>query len=78
MDADDDSSVMPVLNSEQCAQMVKDGTINTGMMPKTENAFYALSQGVEEVIIGNFVSMENNHSSGTQVILNAKPQRHKE
>lgn len=68
MDADDDSSVMPVLTSEQCKKMVKEGTINTGMMPKTENAFYALSQGVEEVIIGNFVSMENNHSSGTQIL----------
>ena len=68
MDADDDSSVMPVLTSDQCKKMVKEGTINTGMMPKTENAFYALSQGVEEVVIGNFVSMESNHSSGTQIL----------
>ena len=68
MDADDDSSVMPILTSDQCKKMVKEGTINTGMMPKTENAFYALSQGVEEVVIGNFVSMESNHSSGTQIL----------
>ncbi|WP_421919325.1 acetylglutamate kinase [Marinifilum sp.] len=78
MDAEDESSVMPVLTSDQCKKMVKEGSINTGMMPKTENAFYALSQGVEEVIIGNFVSMENCKSSGTQVVLNAKTQGHKE
>ena len=68
LDAEDDSSVMPVLSSEVCEQMVKEGSITTGMMPKTENAFYALSQGVEEVIIGNLVSIVNCQSSGTQVV----------
>lgn len=68
MDAEDESSVLPVLTSEECSKMIENGSINTGMMPKTENAFYALSQGVEEVVIGNFVSIENCQSSGTQVV----------
>nr|WP_320119646.1 acetylglutamate kinase [uncultured Marinifilum sp.] len=68
MDAEDESSVLPVLTSDECSKMIENGSINTGMMPKTENAFYALSQGVEEVVIGNFVSIENCQSSGTQVV----------
>ncbi|PKQ64071.1 acetylglutamate kinase [Labilibaculum manganireducens] len=68
MNAEDDSSVMPVLSNVKCSEMVKSGKINTGMLPKTQNAFYALSKGVEEVVIGNFVSMETNHSSGTQIV----------
>ena len=68
INADDDSSVMPVLSREKCSEMVKLGKINTGMLPKTQNAFYALSNGVKEVVIGNFVSIENHHSSGTQIL----------
>lgn len=68
MDAEDESSVLPVLTSDECSKMIENGSINTGMMPKTENAFYALSQGVKEVVIGNFVSMENCQSSGTQIV----------
>jgi len=68
LNSEDDSSVMPVLSAKRCAKMVKNGAINTGMLPKTQNAFYALSGGVEEVFIGNFVSMEKSHSSGTQII----------
>ncbi|WP_372750981.1 acetylglutamate kinase [Labilibaculum sp.] len=68
LNSEDDSSVIPVLSEEKCFAMVEQGKINAGMLPKTENAFYALSKGVEEVFIGNFVSMENNLSSGTQVV----------
>lgn len=68
MNADDESSVIPILSKEKCADMVKTGKINTGMLPKTQNAFYALEEGVEEVVIGDFMSMENNQSSGTQII----------
>ena len=68
-DANDEASVVPILTHEICKKMVERGEINTGMLPKTENAFYALNQGVGEVIIGNFVSMENCQSSGTHVIL---------
>jgi acetylglutamate kinase len=68
LNSEDDSSVMPILSEKKCSEMVKMGKINTGMLPKTQNAFYALSEGVEEIVIGNFVSMENNLSSGTQVV----------
>ena len=68
MNAEDESSVMPVLSKEKWTDMVTAGKINTGMLPKTESAFYALANGVEQVFIGNFVSMESHQSSGTQIV----------
>lgn len=69
INADDDSSVLPILESTTCRQMVEKGSINSGMLPKTENALHALNQGVSEVVIGNLVALEKCHSSGTQVVL---------
>ncbi len=68
MCAEDESSVIPVLTKEKCSNLRTAGKINAGMLPKTQNAFYALAKGVEEVYIGNFVSMEKHQSSGTQVV----------
>lgn len=67
-DAENDKSIIPVLSSAKCQELVANGVINSGMMPKTENAFHALNNGVCEVVIGNFVAMKNNESSGTQII----------
>jgi acetylglutamate kinase len=69
INADDDKSVLPILESNTCRQMVEKGSINSGMLPKTENALHALNKGVSEVVIGNLVALEKCHSSGTQVVL---------
>lgn len=50
---DDDNSVITDINSEKYAQLKADGIIADGMLPKMENCFDALQQGVSEVIIGN-------------------------
>lgn len=68
MNADDESSVISILPKNRCVDMIASGKINSGMLPKTENAFYALSKGVNEVFIGDFVSMESGLSSGTQIV----------
>ena len=50
-DADDDSSVIPLITEEQAAVLIEDGIISGGMIPKIENAFCAIHQGVKQVII---------------------------
>ena len=50
-DEQDDDSVIPQLTSAQFQQLVTDGVIQGGMIPKLENAFQALNEGVTEVVI---------------------------
>lgn len=50
-DADDDSSVIPLITEEQAAVLIEEGIISGGMIPKIENAFQAIHQGVKQVII---------------------------
>lgn len=50
-DEQDDDSVIPQLTLAQFQQLVADGVIQGGMIPKLENAFQALSEGVAEVVI---------------------------
>lgn len=50
-DADDDSSVIPLITQDQFPTLVADGVVSGGMLPKLENAFGAISAGVREVII---------------------------
>jgi acetylglutamate kinase len=51
MDADDDSSVIPQITRELFANYVENGIIQSGMIPKLENAYDAIDAGVKEVII---------------------------
>lgn len=48
---EDDNSVIPSINQNSYQQYKKEGVISDGMIPKMDNAFYALQQGVEEVRI---------------------------
>ena len=50
-DADDDSSVISLITEEQAAVLIEEGIISGGMIPKIENAFSAIHQGVKQVII---------------------------
>lgn len=51
MDASDDDSVIASINKEQFTQLVKDGIVADGMIPKLENAFKAIGCGVSQVVI---------------------------
>lgn len=64
---DNEFDTIPELNAEQIKTMQEEGTINTGMMPKTDNAMKAASNGVGEVIIGNLVLIQQGLSSGTRI-----------
>lgn len=50
-DEHDDDSVIARLTEAEFHQLVADGTIQGGMIPKLENAFQALEAGVSEVVI---------------------------
>ena len=43
--------VITELSAQQIRDMIKDGTISDGMIPKTETALYALDGGVRAVVI---------------------------
>ena len=50
-DVDDPSSVIPFIDSAEFERLKASGTVAGGMLPKLENAFAALRQGVPEVIL---------------------------
>jgi acetylglutamate kinase len=50
---EDDKSVIAEINFENAEALKADGTITKGMIPKIDNAFAAIKNGVKTVIIGN-------------------------
>ena len=48
---DDEDSVIPVITHADFTQLVKEGVISGGMIPKVENALTAIDEGVSKVII---------------------------
>ncbi|GAB6010948.1 acetylglutamate kinase [Viscerimonas tarda] len=51
MDENDDDSVIPELNKASFEKLVTGGIIQGGMLPKLENAFKSIDNGVKEVVI---------------------------
>lgn len=51
LDPTDDQSVVPQLSAAQYAQYRASGQISGGMLPKLDNAFAAIEQGVSQIII---------------------------
>ena len=52
MNADDDYSVIPKINSNSYRDLKEKGIVHSGMIPKLDNAFAAINSGVKKVIIG--------------------------
>lgn len=69
MDASDDSSVIPVIEVNDFDQLVADGVISGGMIPKLQNTCSAIRAGVKQVIIGNALQLNNivNGEKGTVI-----------
>lgn len=53
IDVNDDTSVIERINSDVYQELKSDGVIAEGMLPKMENCFDALNNGVQKVIIGH-------------------------
>jgi len=66
--ADDDSSVIPVITADSFRELTADGTISGGMLPKLQNAFAAIHAGVSQVIITHATDLRG--EKGTKIINN--------
>ena len=64
-DADDDSSVISHITKETFQQLVADGVISGGMLPKLENAYDAINKGVARVMITRADNLDG--SNGTLI-----------
>lgn len=58
-DVTDEQSVIPKINTVTYVELKQQGIIADGMLPKLENAFAALNQGVSQVIIGHARNISN-------------------
>ena len=64
-DENDDDSVIPNSTPAEFKQYVADGVIQGGMIPKLENSFEAINDGVSEVVITS--STDVSAQSGTHI-----------
>jgi acetylglutamate kinase len=51
-DAENDETVLPMINASYYEQLKAEKVIFAGMIPKLDNAFSAISKGVKKVLIG--------------------------
>ncbi|QKG53110.1 acetylglutamate kinase [Hymenobacter sp. BRD67] len=58
-DVNDDQSVILEINLVKYDELKKQGIIADGMLPKLENSFAALHQGVSRVIVGHALNIGN-------------------
>lgn len=65
-DENDDDSVIPSIDEPTFKQLVADGVIQGGMIPKLENSFEAINAGVKEVVI-TLASAIANAKEGTRI-----------
>lgn len=66
MNEHDDDSVIPQLDKASYQKYVQEGIIQGGMLPKLENAFKSIEQGVSEVVITQ--ASEIGKGKGTRII----------
>ena len=66
-DENDDDSVIAEINRDTYAQLLEQGIVNGGMIPKLDNAFAAIDAGVSEVIITKASSL-NDLSNGSHLV----------
>ena len=69
LDANDDNTVIPSINTAYYEQLKSEQKIFAGMIPKLDNAFAALTSGVKKVVIGKAEDLEKliTGSSGTTI-----------
>lgn len=68
IDEKNDASLVPLINEEIYEELKKENVIHSGMIPKLDNAFKALKEGVNQVWLGlpeNLLRAEKGKNSGT-------------
>lgn len=70
IDVNDESTVIPIINKLNYQTLKSEQKIFAGMIPKLENAFSALNNGVQKVIIGKAENLQDliEGKSGTSII----------
>jgi len=70
LDADDDNTVIPVINATLYRKLRSQEKVFAGMIPKLDNAFAALNSGVKKVVIGKAEQLKEliNGRSGTNIV----------
>jgi acetylglutamate kinase len=70
LDAEDETTVIPEINTITYKNLKANGTIFAGMIPKLDNAFAALDAGVRNVRIGNAqkIGALISGTSGTSIV----------
>lgn len=68
--ADDESSVIHCISLRDCDELICEGVISGGMIPKLENACNAVRCGVKRVVIGNAAFLNDilSGKSGTEIL----------
>lgn len=59
-DSTDEDSVIPLVTRESYYVLRNSGVVKDGMIPKMDNAFYAMENGVNEVFIKHASNLNNN------------------
>ncbi|TMM31449.1 acetylglutamate kinase [Polaribacter aestuariivivens] len=68
-DFDDKASVIKHINSKTYQELLKNGVISDGMIPKLDNCFDALKNGVQKVHIGNTSMLTKENELFTTITL---------
>ena len=70
LNAEDNSTVVPSVNRAEYAELIEQEVIYGGMIPKLDNAFEAIGQGVSEVVIGHADDLPKliTGTAGTKII----------
>lgn len=64
-DANDEGSVIPLIDEQLRSRLISEGIISGGMIPKIENAFDAIRRGVKQVVITHADNIDG--SCGTTI-----------
>ncbi|MSP84643.1 MAG: acetylglutamate kinase [Flavobacteriaceae bacterium] len=67
--SENENSVILQINEEDYKELLEKKAIHSGMIPKMDNCFYALKNGVEKVIIGNSTLLSDKDLISTKIKL---------
>lgn len=70
LNADDETTVIPVIDPEKYRDLKEKGLVFAGMIPKLDNAFAAIRSGVRKVLIGKAENVNEliSGNAGTSIV----------
>ncbi len=67
LDVNNDDSVVEHINHKKYQELLKEGVITDGMLPKLNNCFHAIEKNVDKVCIGKSEMLYNQNSKFTTI-----------